>query len=82
MAEVFSVEKFSSGVGVLITIDSGACMSTCPKAWCGWSQIVPLIDVPKAVTATGKPLTVYGMRRARCRSWNGLEFELKFVVSD
>eukprot|EP00972_Heterocapsa_arctica_P113540 16437636-Heterocapsa_arctica.AAC.1 len=32
MAEVFSVDKFSSGAGVLLMIDSGACMSTCPKA--------------------------------------------------
>eukprot|EP00972_Heterocapsa_arctica_P096241 14199306-Heterocapsa_arctica.AAC.1 len=63
-------------------IDSGACMSTCPKAWCGCSQLLPLTDAPKAVTATGSPLTVYGARRVRCRSWHGLEFELRFIVSD
>eukprot|EP00972_Heterocapsa_arctica_P043271 6383049-Heterocapsa_arctica.AAC.1 len=57
-------------------------MSTCPKEWCGWSQIVATKNQPKAVTATGKPLTIYGARQVRCRPWSGLEFELKFVVSD
>eukprot|EP00972_Heterocapsa_arctica_P049293 7255534-Heterocapsa_arctica.AAC.1 len=65
MAEVFSVDKLSSDGGVLLMIDSGACMSTCPKAWCSWSPILPLTDAPSAVTATGSPLTVYGARRVR-----------------
>eukprot|EP00972_Heterocapsa_arctica_P032364 4770603-Heterocapsa_arctica.AAC.1 len=82
MAAVLSLEKVSSDAGVLLMIDSGACMSTCPRTWCSWSPIQPLVNTPRAVTATGSPLTVYGARRVRCRSWHGLEFELEFVVSD
>eukprot|EP00972_Heterocapsa_arctica_P093624 13809549-Heterocapsa_arctica.AAC.1 len=57
-------------------------MSTCPRLWRSWSPTKPIADTPKAVTATGSPLIVYGVRRVRCRSWHGLEFELEFVVSN
>eukprot|EP00972_Heterocapsa_arctica_P070629 10434192-Heterocapsa_arctica.AAC.1 len=82
MAEMISVDAVNSDAGVLLMIDSGACMSTCPRLWCSWSPTKPITDTPKAVTATGSPLTVYGVRRARCRSWHGLEFELEFIVSN
>eukprot|EP00972_Heterocapsa_arctica_P089074 13136016-Heterocapsa_arctica.AAC.1 len=38
--------------------------------------------VPRAVTATGSPLVIYGVRTVRCTTWHGVQFELDFVVSD
>eukprot|EP00972_Heterocapsa_arctica_P025892 3811192-Heterocapsa_arctica.AAC.1 len=63
MAKVFSVEKFNAGSGVLFMIDSGTCMSPCPKKWCDWSPIVVINNRPKTLTATGKALTIYGAGR-------------------
>eukprot|EP00972_Heterocapsa_arctica_P008072 1180342-Heterocapsa_arctica.AAC.1 len=57
-------------------------MSTCPKVWCGWSQILSPTDAPKAVTANGSPLTIYDERFVRCPSWHGLKLRLKIIVSD
>eukprot|EP00972_Heterocapsa_arctica_P093511 13792810-Heterocapsa_arctica.AAC.1 len=79
MAEILSVDSTNSSAGVLLMIDSGACMSTCPRDWCLWLPTRTIADTPKAVTATGSPLVVYGLRRVRCRSWNNVEFELEFV---
>eukprot|EP00972_Heterocapsa_arctica_P101736 14989118-Heterocapsa_arctica.AAC.1 len=63
-------------------VDSGACMSTCPRGWCSWSPLRPLDKVPQAVMATGAPLVVYGTRRVMCKSWQGLRFSLTFIVTD
>ena len=83
MGEVLSVGDHSplSQDKVLLMIDSGACMSTCPRSWCPWSSMEPIGTVPKAVTAIGAPLNVYGLRRVHCRSGN-IEFELNFILSD
>eukprot|EP00972_Heterocapsa_arctica_P075657 11159300-Heterocapsa_arctica.AAC.1 len=63
-------------------IDSGACMSTCPRAWCDWAEVKMDGKIPRAVTATGSPLVIYGVRRIRCTTWRGFQFDLDFVVSD
>ena len=83
MGEVLSVGDHSllNQDKVLLMIDSGACMSTCPRSWCPWSPTEPIGIAPKAVTATGAPLTVYGLRRVHCRS-GSIEFELNFILSD
>eukprot|EP00972_Heterocapsa_arctica_P025097 3697274-Heterocapsa_arctica.AAC.1 len=60
IVEGLSIDKLRSDTGVLLIIDSGVYMSTCPKAWCSWSSMLPLVNAPSAVTATGSPLTVYG----------------------
>eukprot|EP00972_Heterocapsa_arctica_P107609 15853913-Heterocapsa_arctica.AAC.1 len=38
--------------------------------------------IPRAVTATGSPLIIYGVRTVRCTTWHGVYFDLDFVVSD
>eukprot|EP00972_Heterocapsa_arctica_P104242 15363571-Heterocapsa_arctica.AAC.1 len=82
MAEILSVEKVNGEAGVLLMIDSGACVSTCPKTWCEWLELKAISETPRAVTATGSPLVIYGTRTIRCTTWHGGEFELDFVVSD
>eukprot|EP00972_Heterocapsa_arctica_P002296 332227-Heterocapsa_arctica.AAC.1 len=64
--------------GTLLLVDSGACMSTCPREWCEWAPVRDG-DLPNAVTATGSALTIYGMRRLRCTTWYGEAFDLNFV---
>eukprot|EP00972_Heterocapsa_arctica_P010416 1533117-Heterocapsa_arctica.AAC.1 len=82
MAEILSIEKVSSDAGVLLMVDSGACMSTCPRTWCDRSALKMDGKAPRAVTATGSPLVIYGTSAIRCTTWHGVEFELDFVVSD
>eukprot|EP00972_Heterocapsa_arctica_P061912 9126583-Heterocapsa_arctica.AAC.1 len=55
MAEVLEVHALTPNNGLLLLVDSGACISTCPREWCDWAPLWqgPL---PKAVTATGAAL--------------------------
>eukprot|EP00972_Heterocapsa_arctica_P041161 6067454-Heterocapsa_arctica.AAC.1 len=60
-----SVEKVNGNAGVLLMVDSGACVSTCPRKWCDWADVKMDGKIPRAVTATGSPLVIYGVRRIR-----------------
>eukprot|EP00972_Heterocapsa_arctica_P064812 9564414-Heterocapsa_arctica.AAC.1 len=59
-------------------VDSGACMSTCPKSWCDWAKVKMDDKISQAVAATGSPLVIYGMRTVRCTTWHGVHFDLDF----
>eukprot|EP00972_Heterocapsa_arctica_P003547 527002-Heterocapsa_arctica.AAC.1 len=62
MGEIMSVEKVNGDAGVLLMVDSGACMSTCPRSWCDWAKVKMDDKIRRAVTATGSPLVIYGVR--------------------
>eukprot|EP00972_Heterocapsa_arctica_P009482 1396080-Heterocapsa_arctica.AAC.1 len=62
MAEVIMSNALTPDNGMLLLVDSGACISTCPKAWCDWAPLRPG-ELPHAVTATGAALKMYGTRR-------------------
>jgi hypothetical protein len=80
--EVFELSLSEKNAGVLVLVDSGACMSVCPKAWCSWAGSAACSTIPRAVTATGTPLVTYGVRTVRCTTWHGIQLKLPFVVSD
>eukprot|EP00972_Heterocapsa_arctica_P025606 3767992-Heterocapsa_arctica.AAC.1 len=82
MAEVIDVKALTTDNGMLLLVDSGACISTCPRNWCDWAPTSSSNALPHAVTATGKALQMYGLRRVRCTTWDNESFDLTFVVSD
>ncbi len=82
LKEVMLVSEDQKHEGVLILVDSGACMSTCPRAWCSWAGTKLDDKIPRAVTATGSALVTYGVRTVRCTTWHGIQLDLRFVVSD
>eukprot|EP00972_Heterocapsa_arctica_P103915 15314510-Heterocapsa_arctica.AAC.1 len=59
-------------------VDSGACMSTCPEMWCEWAEVKMDGHIPRAVTATGSPLVICGVRTIRRTTWHGIYFDLHF----
>eukprot|EP00972_Heterocapsa_arctica_P026087 3841956-Heterocapsa_arctica.AAC.1 len=81
MAEVILNNALTPDNGMLLLVDSVACIFTCPKDWCDWAPLCPG-EMPHAVTATGVALKMYGTRRVNCTTWYGESFDLTFVVSD
>eukprot|EP00972_Heterocapsa_arctica_P019410 2863845-Heterocapsa_arctica.AAC.1 len=55
IAEVIMTNALAPDNGTLLLVDSGACVSTCPRAWCDWAPICQG-ELPHAVTATGAAL--------------------------
>eukprot|EP00972_Heterocapsa_arctica_P071225 10520775-Heterocapsa_arctica.AAC.1 len=39
MAEVIMSNALTPDNGMLLLVDSGACISTCPKTWCDWAPL-------------------------------------------
>eukprot|EP00972_Heterocapsa_arctica_P102401 15089281-Heterocapsa_arctica.AAC.1 len=62
MAEVIEANALTPNNGMLLLVDSGARISTCPRAWCDWAPLCQAA-LPHAVTATGAALKMYGLRR-------------------
>eukprot|EP00972_Heterocapsa_arctica_P095655 14106976-Heterocapsa_arctica.AAC.1 len=81
MAEVIEVNALDTNNGVLLLVDSKACISTCPRTWCDWAP-TSSGAMPCAVTATGAALKMYGRRRVFCTTWEDENFDLTFIVSD
>eukprot|EP00972_Heterocapsa_arctica_P100538 14822947-Heterocapsa_arctica.AAC.1 len=48
MGEIMCVEKVNGDAGVLLMVDSGACMSTCPRTWCDWAEVKMDGKIPRA----------------------------------
>eukprot|EP00972_Heterocapsa_arctica_P011621 1702776-Heterocapsa_arctica.AAC.1 len=65
MGEVMAMTTLPGDSGTLLLVDSGACMSTCPREWCAW-QYLQDGRPPAAVTSTGSGRVLYGTRRLRC----------------
>ncbi len=68
---------------MMLTIDSGSFLCTCPRDWCAWLPTQTMKGSgPRALAANGAQLTFYGTRMVKCRAWGGLELAVRFHVSD
>ena len=82
ISKVHNVDPRNSDSRMLLLIDSGACLSVCPRAWCSWLPTRPTMNTPQAVTATGKPLVFYGIRTVPRATWANVQLNLEFYVAD
>ena len=80
ISEILNVGPCGNDSRVLLLIDSGACLSVCPCDWCYWLPIRAATNCTQTVTATGKPLTFYGVRTVPCAT--DAQLSLDFFVAD
>eukprot|EP00972_Heterocapsa_arctica_P113171 16435761-Heterocapsa_arctica.AAC.1 len=81
MGEVMTITTLPGESDTLLLVDSGACISTCPREWCAW-QSLHNGRLPTAVTATDSALVLYGTWRLRRTTSFRKTFELDFIVSN
>ena len=82
LGEVMEVTPQWCAGPTMILIDSGAFTHTCPRWFCDHLPIEQSAPRMRAVTASGKPLSFYGVRRVRARTWCNREIIFEFQVSD
>ena len=75
-----SVMALEAGDTALLMVDSGAYLHVCPVDFALSSGLMSMGQSVGAVSASGRPLKVYGRRAARCRTAEGVEMEITFHV--